>query len=110
MASTDEYVAAEPTRGEVDQYLGPAVVEFGNNWCGYCRRAQPVIATGFEGYEALKHLKIADGPGKPLGRSFHVKLWPTLVFLRQGKEVARLVRPDNADEIRRALELISEPS
>ena len=30
---------------------------------------------------------------QPLGRSFRVKLWPTLVFLRDGEEVARLVRP-----------------
>jgi thioredoxin 1 len=32
-----------------------------------------------------------------------VKLWPTLVFLKDGREVARLVRPTDAAAIRKAL-------
>jgi len=47
----------------------------------------------------VRHLKIEDGPGRPLGRSFRVKLWPTLVFLRDGVEVARVVRPADAKQI-----------
>jgi len=35
-----------------------------------------------------------------------VKLWPTLVFLRDGQEVARLVRPQDAQEIADALQQI----
>jgi thioredoxin 1 len=35
-----------------------------------------------------------------------VKLWPTLVFLRDGKEAARLVRPDESAEIAQALSQI----
>ena len=59
----------------------------------------------------MHHLKIEDGRGKPLGRSFRVKLWPTLVFLRDGEEVARLVRPTMRGEIADALDAIdpSEP-
>ena len=41
----------------------------------------------------VTHLKIEDGRGRPLGRSFGVKLWPTLVLLRDGQERARVVRP-----------------
>ena len=51
----------------------------------------------------MRHLKVADGPGRPLGRSYRVKLWPTLVFLRDGQEVARLVRPGDATPIGEAL-------
>lgn len=36
---------------------------------------------------------VEDGKGRPLGRSFRVKLWPTLIFLQDGAEVARVVRP-----------------
>jgi len=39
-----------------------------------------------------------------------VKLWPTLVFLTDGREVARAVRPTAADEIRKGLEAITPPS
>ena len=49
---------------------------------------------------------VADASGKPLGRSFRVKLWPTLVFLDNGKEIARLVRPQEAEPIKEALERI----
>lgn len=82
------------------------MVEFGNDWCGYCRAAQPAIASAFEAHPGVKHIKVADGSGQPLGRSFGVKLWPTLVFLRDGREVARLVRPYDAEPIRDALEQV----
>ncbi|HUP30739.1 MAG TPA: thioredoxin family protein [Usitatibacter sp.] len=103
MAMASEYAAKEPSREEVDALAGPTVVEFGSAGCGYCRMAQPAIATAFAGHEGVRHIKIADGSGRRLGRSFTVKLWPTLVFLRDGQEVARLVRPATAAPIAEAL-------
>ena len=87
------YGETEPPRAEVDRLEGPTVVEFGSPWCGYCRRAQPFIAEALVEHPDVRHLKIADASGKRLGRSFGVKLWPTLVFLRDGAERARTVRP-----------------
>lgn len=103
------YAETEPSRTEVDALAGAAVVEFGAPWCGYCRAAQPLIAGALASHRDVHHLKIEDGSGLPLGRSFGIKLWPTLVFLRDGKEVTRLVRPTSLDEIRRALRRI-DPS
>ncbi|MFI4926927.1 MAG: thioredoxin family protein [Burkholderiales bacterium] len=97
------YAASAPTRGEVDALAGPTVLEFGTGWCGWCRGAQPLIAQALADHPGLRHLKIEDGPGRSLGRSFRVKLWPTLVFLKDGQEVARVTRPGSADEIRDAL-------
>nr|WP_255763187.1 thioredoxin family protein [Mycetohabitans sp. B3] len=82
---------------------GGTVIEFGTNWCGYCQRAQPVIAEALGRHPAMRHLKVEDGPGRPLGRSFRVKLWPTLIFLRDGQERARVVRPTRAEELDDAL-------
>jgi thioredoxin 1 len=65
--------------------------------------AQPHIAEAFSGHPELRHIKVADASGRRLGRSFRVKLWPTLVFLRDGVEVARLVRPGGSAAIREAL-------
>jgi thioredoxin 1 len=93
----------EPTRSEVDGLAGPSVIEFGTSWCGFCRAAQPAIASALAAHPEVRHIKVEDGRSHRLGRSFGVKLWPTLVFLREGKEVARLVRPRDAESVRAAL-------
>jgi thioredoxin 1 len=101
---TIDYAASEPRREEVDRLEGATLLEFGSPWCGYCRRAQPLIAEALAERPGLRHIKIADASGRRLGRSFKVKLWPTLVFLSAGKEVARVVRPHDAAEIRAAMQ------
>ena len=97
------YAETEPERAEVDALAGPTLLEFGSPTCGHCRRAQPLIAEALAAHPRVRHLKVADASGRRLGRSFGVKLWPTLVMLADGKEVARLVRPADAAAIGRAL-------
>jgi len=98
-----EYAEVEPKREEVDAMPGATLVEFGTPWCGHCRRAQPLIAQAMSAHPNVRHIKVSDASGKRLGRSFQVKLWPTLVFMRDGAEVAKLVRPADAEEIKQAL-------
>jgi thioredoxin 1 len=98
------YATVAPSRAEVDALPGLTLVEFGTDWCGFCKAAQAPIAEALRDAPALRHLKIEDGSGRPLGRSFRVKLWPTLVFMRDGQEVARVVRPGSAAAIRHELE------
>ena len=86
----------EPTREEVDRMTGPVLLEFGASWCGFCRALEPDLKAQLERHPEVQAIWIEDGRGKPLGRSFRVKLWPTLVFLRDGKEVSRVVRPRDA--------------
>lgn len=99
----------EPTRDEVDAWSGPALLEFGTPWCGWCRGAQPKIAQALASHPGVRHVKVEDGSGRRLGRSFGVKLWPTLVFLRDGREVDRLVRPADAQAITEALAALDQP-
>ena len=89
----------EPTRAEVDAATEPTLLEFGTGWCGYCRAAQPDIAAALKNHPAVRHIKVDDGKGRPLGRSFRVKLWPTLIYLEAGAEQGRVVRPQSAAEI-----------
>ena len=88
MVATD-YAEVEPKRSDVDALAGATVLEFGSPWCGWCRRAQPLIAKALAAHPDVRHIKVADASGRRLGRSFGVKLWPTLVFLRDGRESLR---------------------
>jgi thioredoxin 1 len=107
MAMNSVYAKIEPKRAVIDAQEGPAVIEFGVPWCGYCSAAQPLLAAAFAAYPLIPHIKIEDGEGRRLGRSFRVTLWPTLVFLDNGKEIARLVRPTNSTLINEALAKIA---
>ncbi|HVE10867.1 MAG TPA: thioredoxin family protein [Paraburkholderia sp.] len=102
MSSVIEYAKTAPARADIDALAGATVVEFGTDWCGYCQGAQPLIGAAFAGHPGTRHLKIEDGPGRPLGRSFKVKLWPTLIFMKDGAEVARVVRPTAAAQLEEA--------
>ena len=102
-----QHLAQAPTRAEVDSLPGTTVLEFGTPWCGHCQRAQPLIEQTLRDRPDVAHVKVEDGPGQRLGRSFGVKLWPTLVFLRDGRETARLVRPQTAQSIHEAVQGIT---
>ena len=108
MPMNTTYAAVEPARAEVDALQGPALLEFGAPWCGFCRAAQPLLAAALRQHPGVRHLKVEDGPGRPLGRSFGIKLWPTLVFLKDGREAARLVRPRREEDVAEALARIAQ--
>jgi thioredoxin 1 len=92
-----------PTRADVDRLRGHVLVEFGTDWCGFCRALQPDIKAALLEHPEVRHVKVEDGPGRPLGRSFRVKLWPNLVFMKDGVVVRQLARPGPA-QLREAFE------
>src|SRR4051812_16031402 len=106
---TVDYLAEDqaPTREDVDHSLGLVLLEFGTDWCGFCRAAAPQVESFLRQHPEVRHVKVEDGPGRPLGRSFRVRLWPTLVFLKDGQEVARVVRPSKVEELNDALARIT---
>lgn len=97
------YSVTQPERAAIDAMDGVVALEFGADWCGHCQAAQPLIAEALADYPGHTHIKVEDGSGRKLGRSFRVKLWPTLVVVRGGQELARVVRPADAAEVRQAL-------
>ena len=97
------YEEEQLTRDEVDATTGPVVVEFGTDWCGYCIAASRFIEPALAEQPQVRRIRVEDGKGRPLGRSYRVKLWPTLVFLQHGQQVARQVRPHEADAVAQAL-------
>ncbi len=100
---SDDYAQLEPSRGEIDALPAATLLEFGSPYCGHCQRAQSLIAEALSTTQGLRHIKIFDGPGRPLGRSFRVKLWPSLILVVDGAEIGRVVRPQDVASIRELL-------
>jgi len=98
------YQTSQPERAEIDAMAGTVVLDFGTDWCGFCKAAAPAIEAALAGQAAVQHVKIEDGPGRALGRSFRVKLWPTVIILKNGTELARVVRPGDGAEVLAALQ------
>lgn len=105
MSTSKRYLSETeaPTRAELDALRGLVLLEFGTAWCGYCRAAEPALAEVLSQQTNWRHVKIEDGPGRGLGRSYGVKLWPTVLVLRNGMEVTRLVRPTQVSAISAAM-------
>ncbi len=106
MPSSEES-GPEPTRAEIDRTEGPLLLEFGASWCPYCQALAPELARLLGDFPGVRHIRVEDGPGRPLGRSFRVKLWPNLVFLRDGRVVQQLARP-RPEEVRAGLEALAD--
>jgi len=92
-----------PSRAEVEALRGLTLLEFGTDWCGHCRAAQSVVAQALAQHPQWQHLKVEDGSGRALGRSYRVKHWPTLLVLHDGQEVARVVRPTRVQDVLAAM-------
>lgn len=96
----------EPSREVVDAMRGAVLLEFGINECPHCQTAQPLIAAALRQHLHVQHLRIEDGKGRRLGRSFAVKLWPALIFMKDGQEVARVIRATTQREVDAGFEQI----
>ena len=101
MAYSPKAIGSEPTREEIDDKKGLVLLEFGASWCPHCQGIQPQLEKLLGSHPEITHIKVEDGKGKRLGRSFRVKLWPNLVFLRDGQVVQQLARP-SVEETERA--------
>lgn len=96
MSYEAEWKEESVTREELDTSRGLVLVEFGAEWCPHCQAVQTELERLLQNVP-LRHLKVADGKGKPLGRSFAVKLWPNFILLENGQIIKQLARPSEAE-------------
>jgi thioredoxin 1 len=101
------YTDTAPDHDILGAIPGPVILEFGSNACGICQAATPLIAQALA-TNTVPHLRVQDGKGRRLGRQYGVKLWPTLILLRDGKEVGRVVRPTDLKDLLDALKLLED--
>jgi thioredoxin 1 len=98
------YLSDNPSPESINALPGKVVLEFGTDGCGHCQAAKSIVDQALATQPDVQHLRVEDGKGRRLGRVFGVKLWPTLIFLNNGQEVARVVRPTTVDAVQQAVQ------
>lgn len=71
---------------------GVTLIDFWAVWCGPCRMIAPTIeelATDYSGKATIAKVDVDEAPG--LAEQFGVSSIPTLLVLKDGKEVKRFV-------------------
>jgi thioredoxin 2 len=92
-------------QAEVERSPTPVLLDLWADWCGPCHMLAPTIdqlSAEMEGRVKVAKLNIDENPGTA-GR-FGVRSIPTLLVLRSGQEVDRLVGVQPKQEIVRRLE------
>jgi thioredoxin 1 len=105
MSITPEYSVNELARADIDELRGTALLEVETLGAGTAS-GRNRSSSALQDHPDIRHIRIADASARRLGRSFGVKLWPTLIFLKDGRQIARLVRPVDAGDVHRAVEAI----
>ncbi|MBL9019020.1 MAG: thioredoxin family protein [Myxococcales bacterium] len=71
---------------------GVTVIDFTARWCGPCKVMEPVLAALATEYRDRVRLAAVDVNDEPvLAETYGVRAMPTLVVLRDGKEVGRVI-------------------
>ena len=75
---------------EVLQSALPVVVDFYAEWCGPCKRMEPLLSKVAQNFDGkVKVVKLNSDENQPLSLKYQVQGLPTLILFQGGKEVER---------------------
>ncbi|NBO23713.1 MAG: thioredoxin [Chlamydiae bacterium] len=84
---------------------GVTLVDFYADWCGPCRMLTPVIhEVADQLHDKAKFIKVDVDASQKIAAQFQVMSIPTLVLIKDGHEVGRLVGLRDAKTIRHFVE------
>ena len=77
---------------QVSATPGITILDFTATWCGPCKSLEPILMSLSNEYLGRVQVVAIDVEGDPvLAERFAVRSMPTLVLLRDGREVGRVV-------------------
>lgn len=85
---------------EVLQSPVPVLIDFWATWCGPCKMISPIVdQVANELAGSAKVAKVDVDQAAELARRFSVRNVPTLIFIKNGEEVDRVVGATSKDNI-----------
>nr|AVA17404.1 putative Per a allergen [Periplaneta americana] len=81
---------------EFDQVLSSSgdsliVVDFFATWCGPCKMIAPLLDKFSAEYSQVKFLKVDVDQLGDIAQKYSISSMPTLVFIKNGEEVTRVI-------------------
>ncbi len=92
-------IKSESFEEEVLKSEKPVLVDFYADWCGPCKMLSPVIEQIARENDGIKVVKINIDENKDLALDYDVMSIPTVVAVKEGKEVNRIVGYVDKSEI-----------
>ena len=84
-------VTSENFESEVLQSDKPVLIDFYADWCGPCKMLSPIVDEVAEENTDIKVVKINVDNAQDLAMKYQVMSIPTLVVIKDGKEINRSV-------------------
>ena len=83
--------------------VGICAVKFGATWCGPCKVLEPLLQKMKDEFPGVNYLSIDVDDNPQLAKTHRIRSLPTVILLKDGQEVTRLVGAVKTDPLRKAL-------
>lgn len=86
------YINEENFKVKVTNSKIPVIIDFYADWCTPCRMMAPIFEELSEEYkDILKFTKLNTEENPRLAEKFSIRSIPSLVVIKEGKEIARIM-------------------
>ena len=84
-------ISVDSFKKEVLEESNKVLVDFYADWCGPCKMLSPIVEDVAKEVENVKFVKINVDEAQDLAIKYNIMSIPTLVLIKEGKEVNRVV-------------------